>query len=155
VRSLRDRGWFIHAPGPDNGGDYPLYLIVEKILASDEQLPPNWPVHGTTGYNFAALVDVLVVDPDGEVPLDRCYRDFADEARPLAEEICAAKRLVMRNLFSSELHVLASELSRIAESDPPTRDYTLDALHDALAQVVVCFPVYRTYISEEGASAMT
>jgi (1->4)-alpha-D-glucan 1-alpha-D-glucosylmutase len=58
----------------------------------------------------------------------------------------------MRNLLSSELHVLASEISRIAESDPRTRDYTLDALHDALAEVVACFPVYRTYISQQGVS---
>jgi len=139
-------------PAQDNGGERPLYLIVEKILVGDEQLPPNWPVHGTTGYDFAALVDALLIAPDGEAPLDCCYRDFAGEVRPLAEEICAAKRLVMRNLLSSELHVLASELSRIAESDPHTRDYTLDALHDALAEIVACFPVYRTYISQQGVS---
>jgi (1->4)-alpha-D-glucan 1-alpha-D-glucosylmutase len=52
----------------------------------------------------------------------------------------------MRNLLSSELQVLATELSRIAETDPHTRDFTLDALHDALTEIVACFPVYRTYI---------
>jgi (1->4)-alpha-D-glucan 1-alpha-D-glucosylmutase len=137
-------------PAPENGGERPLYLIVEKILVGDEQLPATWPVHGTTGYDFAALADTLLVDPRGEAPLDRCYRDFAGEVRTLAGEIYAAKRLVMRNLLSSELHVLASELSRIAESDPHTRDYTLDALRDTLSEVVACFPVYRTYISAGG-----
>lgn len=130
----------------------PIYLIVEKILVGDEQLPAAWPVHGTTGYDFAALVDALLIDPRGAAPLSRCYREFAGDVAPLAEEIYAAKRLVMRNMLSSELHVLASELSRIAEADPHTRDYTLDALRDALTEVVACFPVYRTYISAEGVS---
>jgi len=133
--------------GRSNGSELPLYLVVEKILAGDERLSADWPVHGTTGYDFAALADALLVDPAGEPPLDRCYRDFAGDVQPLSEEIYTAKRLVMRNLLSSELHVLASELSRIAESDPHTRDYTLEALRNALTEVIACFPVYRTYIS--------
>jgi (1->4)-alpha-D-glucan 1-alpha-D-glucosylmutase len=138
------------APDQAIADERPLYLVVEKILAENEQLPPSWPVHGTTGYDFAALADALLVDPRGADPLSRCYQDFAGEVRPLADEVYATKRLVMRNMLSSELHVLASELSRIAESDPHTRDYTLDALRDALAEVVACFPVYRTYVSAEG-----
>lgn len=130
----------------------PLYLVVEKILAGDERLPSDWPVHGTTGYDFAALADALLVDPAGAEPLSESYRDFAGDVRPLADEVYAAKKLVMRNLLSSELNVLASELSRIAEADPHTRDYTLDALRDALMEMVACFPVYRTYISAEGVS---
>jgi (1->4)-alpha-D-glucan 1-alpha-D-glucosylmutase len=126
----------------------PLYLVVEKILTGDEELPPDWQVHGTTGYDFAALADALFVDPRGEAPLDLCYRELVGDVRPLADEVSAAKRLVMRNLLSSELHVLASELSRIAESDPHTRDFTLDAL----VEVVASFPVYRTYITPRGVS---
>jgi (1->4)-alpha-D-glucan 1-alpha-D-glucosylmutase len=137
----------------DEGNGRPLYLIVEKILVGDEQLRSNWPVHGTTGYEFAALADALLVDPQGGDPLSRCYRDFAGEAQPFSEEICAAKRLVMRNMLSSELHVLANELARIAESDPHTRDYTSDALRETLAEVVACFPVYRTYITPEDQSS--
>ena len=130
----------------------PLYLVVEKILTGDEELPPDWQVHGTTGYDFAALADALFVDPRGEAPLDLCYRELVGDVRPLADEVSVAKRLVMRNLLSSELHVLASELSRIAESDPHTRDFTLDALRDALVEVVTSFPAYRTYITPRGVS---
>ncbi|MFZ0788553.1 MAG: malto-oligosyltrehalose synthase, partial [Chromatiaceae bacterium] len=137
---------------PGEYDERPLYLVVEKILAGDERLPSDWPVHGTTGYEYAALTDALLVDPGGAEPLSACYRDFVGDVRPLAEEICAAKKLVMRNLLSSELHVLASELSRIAEADPHTRDYTLEALRNALMEIVACFPVYRTYISAGGVS---
>jgi (1->4)-alpha-D-glucan 1-alpha-D-glucosylmutase len=142
---LRAASRAIHSSAPDNAADRPLYLILEKILVGDEQLPSDWPVHGTTGYDSVALTDDFLVDPRGEALLDLCYRDFAGDVGPLAEVIYRAKRLVMRNLLSSEL-------SRIAESDPHTRDYTLDALRDALAEVVACFPVYRTYISAEGVS---
>ncbi|HRI53342.1 MAG TPA: alpha-amylase family glycosyl hydrolase, partial [Pseudomonadota bacterium] len=34
----------------------PVPLLVEKILARDERLPSEWPVDGTTGYEFAAAV---------------------------------------------------------------------------------------------------
>ncbi|MEA1052204.1 malto-oligosyltrehalose synthase [Lamprobacter modestohalophilus] len=156
--------------------DRPLYLAAEKILVGDEQLRDDWPVHGTTGYDFATLCDTLFVDSDGETELDRCYQAFigassgsspgsgsgsasgsnsgpgSASARGYADEVYAAKRLVMKNLLSSELHVLASEAARIAEMDPHTRDYTLDALRSALMEVVACFPVYRTYITDQGVS---
>jgi (1->4)-alpha-D-glucan 1-alpha-D-glucosylmutase len=136
--------------------DRPLYLAAEKILVGDEPLREDWPVHGTTGYDFATLSDALFVDREGEAALDRCYRDFT-AADPAAggryqDEVYAAKRLVMKTMLSSELHVLASEAARIAEMDPHTRDYTLDALRTALMEVVACFPVYRTYISAQGVS---
>ena len=130
--------------------DRPLYLVAEKILAGDEQLRPDWAVHGTTGYDFATLCDALLTDPDGAEALTRCYHEQTGRDIEFADEAYQAKRLVMRNLLSSELHVLASELSRIAEMDPHTRDYTLDALRTALLEVVACFPVYRTYLSARG-----
>ncbi len=61
---------------PPVSPNLPLYLVVEKILTGDEQLPSDWPVHGTTGYDFAALTDALMVDPKGAIPLTECYRDF-------------------------------------------------------------------------------
>ncbi|NBC48224.1 MAG: malto-oligosyltrehalose synthase, partial [Gammaproteobacteria bacterium] len=136
--------------------DRPLYLAAEKILVGDERLRDDWPVHGTTGYDFATLSDALFIDADGEAALDRCYQDFVGDD-PVSggryeDEVYAAKRLVMKNLLSSELHVLASEAARIAELDPHTRDYTLDSLRSALMEVVACFPVYRTYITEQGVS---
>ena len=130
--------------------DRPLYLLAEKILAADEPLRTDWALHGTTGYDFAALCDALLVDPDGEQALTDAYREFTGRTLDFADECYEAKRLVMRHLLSGELHRLASALSRIAEMDPHTRDYTLDALREALMDVVACFPVYRTYLSERG-----
>ena len=33
------------------------YLVVEKILAFDEDLPAEWPVQGSTGYEFLNYVN--------------------------------------------------------------------------------------------------
>ena len=43
-----------------------FYVIVEKILARHEVLREDWPIEGTTGYEFPNLVLGLLVDPLGE-----------------------------------------------------------------------------------------
>jgi (1->4)-alpha-D-glucan 1-alpha-D-glucosylmutase len=131
----------------------PLYLVAEKILVGDEQLPEHWPVYGTTGYDFAALGDGLLVDAANAEAMSKAYRAFVPDALPLAEQVYDAKKRVMRNLLSSELNVLSTELSRIAEADPHTRDYTLNALRNALTEIVACFPVYRSYVDQEAVSS--
>ena len=52
----------------------------------------------------------------------------------------------MRHALASELTLLATALSRIARADRRTRDYSFNALRDALAEVAACMPVYRTYV---------
>ncbi|WP_462329903.1 malto-oligosyltrehalose synthase [Thiohalocapsa halophila] len=133
--------------------DRPLYLVAEKILVGDEHLRMDWAVHGTTGYDFAALCDGLFVASDGLEALTETCSAFGGCRQPFPDETYAAKREVMRHMLSSELHVLASELARIAEMDPHTRDYTLEGLRAALMEVIACFPVYRTYLSERGGAA--
>src|SRR6185436_20661616 len=63
------------------------YLVVEKILARGETLPESWPVDGTTGYEFAAAALQVLLDPAGEVPLSRLYRELTDERLPFAEVV--------------------------------------------------------------------
>ncbi len=122
------------------------YLVVEKILAVDEALPEDWSVSGTTGYEFASLVNGLFVDPAGEAGLTEAYARFVGERTDFAELIYRCKHLVMRQLLAAELRVLGNRLHRLAQADLHTRDYTLNHLTEALREVVACFPVYRTYI---------
>ncbi len=127
----------------------PFYLVVEKILAADEELPEGWPVEGTTGYEFANLVGRLFVDPEGEEILDRAYRGFTGEGRSFAEISREGKRLVMDGELAGGLDALAwraLELSRRRRS----YDFTLNALRRALAGVVEHLEVYRTYATPEG-----
>ncbi len=128
-----------------------FYVVIEKILESDEELP-EWPVHGTTGYDFANLVNGLFLFGDAESELDSFYRSFCELPTDFDELLYQSKRLILKVALSAELTVLANRLSRIAESDRRTRDYSLVELRDALREIIACFPVYRTYISEEGVS---
>lgn len=130
----------------------PYYLVAEKILTGDEQLPLDWPIHGTTGYNFSNLVNGLFVDPDSERKLDRVYRAFIGQHANFKEIVYECKKLVMDQLLNSELNVLANHLSRIALADRHTCDFTLKSLRDALTEIIACFPVYRTYVTEQAVS---
>ena len=123
-----------------------VYLVVEKILASFEYLREEWPVHGTTGYDFVNLVNGLFVRPDAERELHRFYGKFIEERVDFETLVYNSKRLIIKAMMSSELHVLTNLLHRIAEADPDTRDFTFNGLREALTEVVACFPVYRTYI---------
>ena len=129
------------------------YIVAEKILASEEKLPADWPIHGTTGYTFSNLVNGLFVDSAAERKMDQIYRLFTGEHTDFKELVYECKKLVMDRSLNSELNVMANHLSRIALADRHTCDFTLKSLRDALSEIVACFPVYRTYVTEQHVSA--
>jgi (1->4)-alpha-D-glucan 1-alpha-D-glucosylmutase len=143
-RRLQQR---VGASAPGTADELPLYLVVEKILARFERLPEDWPVHGTTGYRFVNVVNGLSVDGSSRPRLDRIYRGFIEEHLEWDDVAYEAKRLIVSTSLAAELNVLASQLARIARAARGTRDFTLNSLRQALAEVIACFPVYRTYIA--------
>jgi (1->4)-alpha-D-glucan 1-alpha-D-glucosylmutase len=132
------------------GGPGPLYVVVEKVLGATEDLPADWETHGTSGYAFLNVVNGLFVDPNGAEPFTRLYREWTGDDTPLAEVVYQKKYLVLRDALSSELHMLGRQLDRLAQKHRWSRDFTLNSLRFALRQVIACFPVYRSYISDEG-----
>lgn len=130
----------------------PLYLVVEKILATHERLPESWPVHGTTGYEFAALSTAWLVCSDEEARMTRRYRQFVESEASFDQVAYESKRLVIRTSLAAEGEVLATQLDRIAQLDRRTADFTRAAIREAIREVIACFPVYRTYVSPRGAS---
>jgi (1->4)-alpha-D-glucan 1-alpha-D-glucosylmutase len=128
----------------------PLYLLVEKILAKDEMLRRDWPVHGTTGYEFGAHVTNVLVDRKTEKVFTEIYRKFVGSVTAFPEIAYEGKLLTMRSSMASEVNVLAHMLNRISETHRWYRDFTLNALAAALREVIACFPVYRTYMTPEG-----
>ena len=139
--------------GVDGAGENkPLYVIAEKILCWGEELPPEWSVHGTTGYEFVPLATGLFVDTGAAEEMERIYADFLGARPDLEETRYQSRRLIMQSALASELNVLANQLDHIAEADPHTRDFTLNSLRFALLETVACFPVYRTYLTPEACS---
>ncbi|PWC39203.1 malto-oligosyltrehalose synthase [Azospirillum sp. TSO35-2] len=124
----------------------PFYLVVEKILARHERLREDWPIDGTTGYEFANLMGGLFVDPKGEEAFTRLYAGFIGRDEPFEEVVRRSKIRIMESEMASELHVLARKAARIARSNPATADFTANILHQALKETIARFPVYRTYV---------
>jgi (1->4)-alpha-D-glucan 1-alpha-D-glucosylmutase len=137
------------APCPSEQALLPLYLVVEKILATFERLPQTWPVHGTTGYNFTNVVNGLFVDARAKARLDRTYSSFIVDYAEWADVAFDSQVLVLRTSLAAELNVLANQLARIAQADRHTRDFTLSNLRHVLTEVIACFPVYRTYVTDK------
>lgn len=126
------------------------YVVIEKILTGSEQLPREWPVCGTTGYDFANLVNGLFVDPAAAKRFERIYRNFVGDESSFDDLAYRCRKLIVRVALASELNVLANQLSKIALSKRRTCDFTLNSLRDALMEVVANFPVYRTYVTSSG-----
>jgi (1->4)-alpha-D-glucan 1-alpha-D-glucosylmutase len=134
----------LRVPLPKDGRA--IYLIVEKILTGEEQLPQNWPVHGTTGYGFANQVAGVLVDHNAEGAITKIFKRFIGHSLHFGHLVYAKKRLVMRISLANEVNVLGTMVDRLSEQNRWFRDYTLEALARAVRETIACFPVYRTYL---------
>jgi (1->4)-alpha-D-glucan 1-alpha-D-glucosylmutase len=131
----------------------PLYIVVEKILARDEPLP-DWPVAGTTGYEFSSAIGNLFVDTRNERAIDEIYQRFVQERLSYDDLAYQKKKLIMQFTMASDVNVLGHQLNRFSERNRHFRDFTLYSLIHAIREIIACFPVYRTYVndSEESVS---
>jgi (1->4)-alpha-D-glucan 1-alpha-D-glucosylmutase len=111
------------------------WIVAEKILAMDEQLPIAWPVEGTTGYEFGAMLTTLFVHPPGMSALDDYYRDFSGDHLEFAAHSHRARLDVLRGLLSAELGRLARAATAAGIADARTE----------LAELLCAMPVYRLY----------
>jgi (1->4)-alpha-D-glucan 1-alpha-D-glucosylmutase len=130
--------------------DAPAYILLEKILAHYEELPGDWPVAGTTGYDTLNLVGGLFVDADSEKALSTIYRRYSGERKPFDEILYECKKLIVQNNLASEMGVLANAVQTLSASQWRSRDFSYAAIRKALEELVAYFPVYRTYLDEEG-----
>jgi (1->4)-alpha-D-glucan 1-alpha-D-glucosylmutase len=124
-----------------------LYVVVEKILGRDESIPDDWVTHGTTGYEFLNMVNGMFVDLNREEAITRVYQDFTGQYTPFDEIVYRKKFLILQSSLSSELHMLAHQLDRLAQAERWSRDFTLNGLRHALREVIASFPVYRSYVN--------
>jgi (1->4)-alpha-D-glucan 1-alpha-D-glucosylmutase len=127
-----------------------LYVLAEKILGADEALVETWPIHGTSGYDFLNQVNGLFVDPDAARSVTRLYYDLIEDDVPFSQMVYRKKLLIMQVSLSSELHMLTHQLDRLAQKSRRSRDFTFNTLRQAMGAVIACFPVYRSYIADDG-----
>jgi (1->4)-alpha-D-glucan 1-alpha-D-glucosylmutase len=134
----------------DGRPERPLLVLAEKILSGREQLPRRWAVHGTTGYNYLNDLNGLYVDGGQARHLRRAYAKLTGRTEPFDDVLYRSKRLIIETAMASELTVLTDMLDRLAEGSRKSRDFTRDSLREVITEVVACFPVYRTYVDEDG-----
>jgi len=122
------------------------YVVVEKILAADEELPGSWPVAGTSGYDFLNHVSRLCVDSGGAAAIRACYARFTGAGEAYPEVVHAAKLQIMREDLAAEVERLTGLLADVCEGYRRQRDHTRRELRDVLREVVAAFGVYRGYV---------
>ena len=123
-----------------------IYMVAEKILTGSETLRKEWPVHGTTGYDFANQLTRLLVESSAETAITKAFHRFIGHSVPFGHLLYAKKLLVMKLALANDVDVLGNMLDRLSERNRWYRDFTLEALSRTVRETIACFPVYRTYV---------
>jgi len=132
------------------GDARPFILLVEKILEGDETLRPDWPVQGTTGYEFIRALGGVLTSPQGEEALTAAYQDITGETADYESLLATIKRHIFVRNLAGELDVLTNLAFQLAQADLATRDYGRDTLRRAIIELGTALPVYRTYVDVDG-----
>jgi (1->4)-alpha-D-glucan 1-alpha-D-glucosylmutase len=122
------------------------YVLVEKILARGEDIPDDWPVSGTTGYDYLNQANGIFVNPEGARKIGETYAAFIGRSQDFADVLYQKKKLVMGTLLGVEMRSLGRQLADLAAQDRYARELNRATLIDVLIEVTACFSVYRTYI---------
>jgi (1->4)-alpha-D-glucan 1-alpha-D-glucosylmutase len=120
------------------------WIVVEKILRPGEALP-QWPIDGTTGYDFLALAGALLVDPEGVAELEESYRRFVGVDHD-ADVCLLARREALVETLDTDLERLTAILVRVCEGRRRWRDFTRRELREALVEIIIRYGSYRSYV---------
>ena len=122
------------------------WIVVEKILEGDEELPADWPCAGSTGYDALLRAGGLFADPAGGPVLSRLYAELTGEPADFDGVVEEAKRWVVEHGLHAEVHRLVEVAAAICHDNLGLRDHTRRGLREALVELLVAFPVYRAYV---------
>ncbi|MCW4028165.1 MAG: malto-oligosyltrehalose synthase [Candidatus Bathyarchaeota archaeon] len=129
------------------------YLVVEKILTGNEQLPASWSVEGTTGYDFLNYVNAVFVQTKGEQEIDAFYRQFTGNLQTFHDTVYACKKAAIAGSFLGDVANLARLFSQTLCSLGIEEVFSRDVLRAAVVELLACFPIYRTYLDKQNPDA--
>jgi len=122
------------------------WIVAEKILQPSEVLRANWPIEGTTGYDFLNVCNGLLVDGQGLEEIDKIYREFTGNAEDYDAFVYFKKLAVEHEALGSDVNRLAQIFVEICENNRDRRDYTRAEIRRAIRDVAAGFAIYRTYV---------
>jgi len=134
------RGYLRQLATAASGG----WIVAEKILGADEELPADWPCAGTTGYDSLSAVGELFTDGAGAQPLAALYAGFCGSSNDFATTARAARREVAAQQLSAEVTRLVRLLRRL--DDSLVARVPADDLRTIVAELLAAFEVYRAYV---------
>ena len=132
-----------------------LWIVVEKILHHDEELPSSWSVAGTTGYELGSWINNVLLDSSAKQQLEDGYVELSGNTELFEDIAHKAKHRVLTDMLAADLSRLVASFVSICEAHKNYRDYTRQELAQVLEETLVCFEIYRTYVDQDGNSADT
>jgi len=155
LRAAAPQAWIvvekILEPGSPRGVAPVRSTRPPEITPRGEELPPDWPVAGTTGYDFLNQVGGLFIEPSGEIPLTNFYAEFTGEPTDFPAVVRQQKRRVLHKMLVAEVNQLTRRLEQVSAARG--HSFRREQLREALIEVIVCFPVYRTYAQADSAKS--
>jgi (1->4)-alpha-D-glucan 1-alpha-D-glucosylmutase len=122
------------------------WIVAEKILEPGEFLREEWPIEGTSGYDFLNVALNVLVRPEGMRELTRIYSTFTSEPTDFPAIAHEKKINVTQEALGSDVNRLTTLLVEICEANRDQRDYTRAEMRRALREVAACFAIYRSYV---------
>ena len=123
--------------GPD------CYIISEKILAPNEELPSDWQLQGTSGYEFLSHINRLLTKAEGANKLVGYYKKAIGITENYDDIVFENKRFILLHHMRGELDNLVQYLHELKLL--PVAEFDDDELRDSFAAFMAAFPVYRIY----------
>ncbi|MDZ7837791.1 MAG: malto-oligosyltrehalose synthase [Actinomycetota bacterium] len=123
------------------------FIVVEKILGQKENLPAEWPVYGTTGYDYLNQLNGIFCNTRNQAAFDRIYKSFTGNHEDFGSIAYQAKKMILEKHMQGDLDNLARQLLKTAPSLPDAQDFSPRSLTAALTALLSAFPVYRTYVN--------
>jgi (1->4)-alpha-D-glucan 1-alpha-D-glucosylmutase len=130
------------------------WIVGEKILEPGEYLRENWPIQGTTGYDFMHISGGVLLSPQGLQELTAVYQGFLgkEASAGLMDYFVMAhdkKINVSQEALGSDVNRLTTMFVEICESNRDRRDYTQTEVRRAIRELAACLDIYRTYVVPE------
>jgi len=122
------------------------WIVAEKILARGEFLREEWPIDGTSGYDFLNMALGALANPEGMRALRDIYEEFSGESVDFRGIAHDKKLSVGQDALGSDVNRLTTLLVEICEANRNQRDYTRAEMRRAIREIAACFATYRSYV---------